>query len=137
MAEADVLLQVERDALGLLGVLSHAFLTWDPPVPAGQDASGRPDFTHFRGLNIQALVIDNTDGEVLALEKNSIHESEDPSRHAEPAALRAAVARLRVKRPRGAGTSVENYYRSQLFYADGDDAAAYARAGCTLFTSLD
>jgi tRNA(Arg) A34 adenosine deaminase TadA len=130
------LLQAERDALGYLGLLTHAFLTWDPPIPAGTDAKGRPEITHFRGLNIQAFIVDNLDGEVLSLEKNSIHDNEDPTRHAEPSALRSAVARLRIKRPRMAG-SVETYYRSQLFYAAGTERASFLRKGCTLFTSLE
>lgn len=130
-------LRTERDALGFIGVLAHAYLTWDPPIPAGIDAAGRPEFTHFAGLNIHALIVDNADGEVLALERNLIHETEDPTRHAEQGAIRTALARLRVKRPRGAGASVEDYYRSHLFYDRGSSDEDYARKGCTLYTTLE
>lgn len=130
-------LRSERDALGFIGVLAHAYLTWDPPIVAGNDAAGKADFTHYAGLNIHALIVDNLDGEVLAIERNMIHESEDPTRHAEQASIRSALARLRVKRPRGAGVSVESYYRSQLFYDRGAADDDYVRKGCTLFTTLE
>jgi tRNA(Arg) A34 adenosine deaminase TadA len=130
-------LRAERDALGFIGVLAHAYLTWDPPIAAGTDAAGKPDFTHYAGLNIHALIIDNLDGEVLAIERNLIHETEDPTRHAEQGAIRSALARLRIKRPRGAGVSVENYYRSHLFYDRGAGDEDYVRKGCTLYTTLE
>jgi tRNA(Arg) A34 adenosine deaminase TadA len=130
-------LRAERDALGFIGVLAHAFLTWDPPIAAGLDSHGNADFTHYAGLNIHALIVDNLDGEVLAIERNLIHEGEDPTRHAEQGAIRAALARLRVKRPRGAGVSVENYYRSHLFYDAGSANEDFVRKGCTLYTTLE
>jgi tRNA(Arg) A34 adenosine deaminase TadA len=130
-------LRIERDALAALGVLTHAYLTWDPPIPAGLDGNGRADFTHHAGLNIHALVIDNVDGEVLALERNQIHEWESPVMHAEQAAVRTANERLRAKRPRPAGMSVENYYRSRLFYAAGSSDGDFVRKGATLYTTLE
>lgn len=129
-------LQSERDALAVLGLLAHAGLTWDPPVLAGQ-YNGKPDYTHFVGLNIHALVIDNTDGEVLAIARNRIHESADPTRHAEPAAIDAALGRLHEKRPRKAGTSIEAYYRTELLYAPGSAPADFLEHGCTLYTTLE
>ncbi len=130
-------LRSERDALAFLGVLTHAFLTWDPPVAAGRDSQGKPDFTHYAGLNIHALVIDNVDGEVLAIERNLIHEFADPTRHAEQAAIRSALGRLQIKRPRPAGMSVENYYRSHLFYDRGAAPEDFVRKGCTIYTTLE
>lgn len=132
-----VLLQSERDALVMVGLLAHAYLIWDPPVHAGKDSSGNADFTHYNGLNIEAMIIDNADGEVLALTKNSIHGTENPVYHAEQAAIRVAVERLRVKRPRPAGMTVENYYRSQLFYKAGTTDDAYLLSGCTLYSTLE
>lgn len=124
----------ERDALAALGLLAHAFVTWDPPIPAGRVPDGRPIFTHFAGLNIHALVLDNEDGEVIAVERNRIHEYEDPTRHAELAAMRSALARIAVKRPRPVAMSVEEYYATKQFYVAEAD---YRARGCTLYTTLE
>lgn len=70
----------------------------------------------FSRLNIHALIIDNVDGEVLALEHNQIHAHQSPVEHAEQRALRMAIARIEIKRPRAAVTTVEAYYREQMSY---------------------
>jgi tRNA(Arg) A34 adenosine deaminase TadA len=136
MSELEQILQ-DRNALALLGLLAHAYLTWDPPVPAGTDQFGKPDITHFRGLNIQAMVIDNTDGEILAIEKNNIHQEENPLAHAEQRAIKKSIDRLYVKRPRAAGMTVENWYRSQLFHQKGSKEADFIIKGATLYTTLE
>ncbi len=84
----------DRDAIIFLGLLTHAYLTWDPPVSAGTDQYGKPDFTHFSGLNIHSLMVDNIYGEVLALEKNGIHQEENPLAHAEQRTILAAIVHI-------------------------------------------
>ena len=70
------LFRAGRDALVFFGLLSSLYLRFDPPIrPAHRTA---PQPTHFRGLNIHALIIDNADGEVLALEHNRIHVRQSP-----------------------------------------------------------
>jgi tRNA(Arg) A34 adenosine deaminase TadA len=88
-------------------------------------------------LNIHALIIDNVDGEVLALEHNQIHAHQSPVEHAEQRALRMAIARIGIKRPRAAATTVEAYYREQMFYDDGAEAADFLQRGATIYTSLE
>jgi len=127
-------LRDERDAIAFLGLLSHLYLSWDPPI---QVQSSPPEVTHYCGLNIHALVIDNCDGEVLALERNYIHRDNSPVEHAEQLAIRAAIERVKVKRPRNASLTVEDYYRKHLFYADGVASADFVYKGCTLFSSLE
>ncbi|HEX8072061.1 MAG TPA: hypothetical protein VF546_19080 [Pyrinomonadaceae bacterium] len=124
----------ERDAIAFLGLLSYMFLHWDTPVTTGQ---GVNDVTHTQGLNICGLILDNQDGTVLALEKNSIHASTSPVQHGEQLAVRSAIERLKVKRPRGSNTTVEEYYRSQLFYGPGDRPEDFIYHGCTLYSSLE
>ena len=123
----------ERDALAFLGVLAHMHLRFDPPIPAPNGSAP----THFTGLNIHGLVIDNSDGEVLALARNSIHGSESPLDHGEQHALRSAIDRVRVKRPRGPNTTIEAYYRSQMFTEPGRNLEDFLRKGATLYTSLE
>ena len=84
-----------------------------------------------------ALVIDNADGEVLALEQNQIHAHQSPVEHGEQRVLRAAIARLAEKRPRDSATTVEDYYRRQLFYGDGLEEADFLNNGATIYTSLE
>ena len=93
--------------------------------------------THFQGLNIHALIIDNADGEVLALEHNQIHAHQSPVEHAEQRALRMAIARIGAKRPRAPATTVEDYYRTQMFYDDGAQDADFLERGATIYTSLE
>ena len=91
------LFRAERDALAFLGLLSSLYLRFDPPISPADAAAAQP--THFQGLNIHALIIDNADGEVLALEHNQIHAHQSPVEHAEQRALRMAIARIAAKRP--------------------------------------
>ena len=54
------LFRAERDALAFLGLLSSLYLRFDPPISYGDGDTAQP--THFQGLNVHALVIDNADG---------------------------------------------------------------------------
>src|SRR5204862_6139081 len=130
------LFRAERDALAFLGLLSSLYLRFDPPIGSA-DGSSAAQPTHFQGLNIHALIIDNVDGEVLALEHNQIHAHQSPVEHAEQLALRMAIARIGAKRPRAPATTVEDYYRTQMFYHDGAEDADYLQRGATIYTSLE
>lgn len=127
-----VLCQIERNAVVFLGLLSHVYLEWDPPI---KGSSG--ETTHFFGLNIHAAVVDNSDGHILALSRNSIHKDDNPIEHAEQHAIRAAVRELERKRPRDNKTTVEDYYRNKLFYAAGKEAADFVYTGCSIYTTLE
>jgi tRNA(Arg) A34 adenosine deaminase TadA len=127
--------RAERDALAFLGLLSSLHLRFDPPISGSNSDQAQP--THFHGLNIHALVIDNVDGEVLALEQNQIHAHQSPVEHGEQRVLRAAIARVGQKRPRGPATTVEDYYRSQLLYGDGAEEGDFLKQGATIYTSLE
>jgi tRNA(Arg) A34 adenosine deaminase TadA len=129
------LFRAERDALAFLGVISSLHLRFDPPIVAAGIEQPQP--THFHGLNVHALMIDNVDGEVLALEQNQIHAHQSPVEHGEQRALRTAIARVGQKRPRAAATTVEEYYRSQLFYGTGETEGDYLKQGATIYTSLE
>jgi tRNA(Arg) A34 adenosine deaminase TadA len=129
------LIRAERDALAFLGLLSSLYLRFDPPISRGDGDAAQP--THFQGLNIHALIIDNADGEVLALEHNQIHAHQSPVEHAEQRALRMAIARIGGKRPRAPATTVEDYYRTQMFYDDGAEDADFLERGATIYTSLE
>ena len=129
------LFREERDALAFLGLLSSLYLRFDPPISSANGGASQP--THFQGLNIHALIIDNVDGEVLALEHNQIHAHQSPVEHAEQRALRMAIARMGAKRPRAPATTVEHYYRTQMFYNDGAEDADFLQRGATIYTSLE
>jgi tRNA(Arg) A34 adenosine deaminase TadA len=129
------LFRAERDALAFLGLLSSLYLRFDPPISCGDGDRAQP--THFQGLNIHALIVDNADGEVLALEHNQIHAHQSPVEHAEQRALRMAIARIGAKRPRAPATTVEDYYRAQMFYDDGAEDADFLQRGATIYTSLE
>lgn len=129
------LFRAERDALAFLGLISSLHLRFDPPISAPN--MNQPQPTHFHGLNVHALVIDNVDGEVLALEQNQIHAHQSPVEHGEQRALRTAIARVGQKRPRGTATTVEEYYRSQLFYGNGAAEGDFVTQGATIYTSLE
>jgi tRNA(Arg) A34 adenosine deaminase TadA len=128
------LFRAERDALAFLGLLSSLYLRFDPPIGSA-DSAAQP--THFQGLNIHALIIDNADGEFLALEHNQIHAHQSPVEHAEQRALRMAIARIGAKRPRAPATTVEDYYRTQMFYDDRAEDADFLQRGATIYTSLE
>jgi tRNA(Arg) A34 adenosine deaminase TadA len=122
-------LQVERDALVTLGILTHLRQHFDSPLAA---ATGNTPL-HFRGYNVHSCVIDNADGSVLALDYNTNHSDENPLQHGEQRALRVAVSRVHEKRPRTETQSAEDYYRS-LFAGTSADGL---RTGCTLYNTLD
>lgn len=128
----DDTLRVERDALVTLGVLSHNYLFFDPPISVGDGK-----ITHCRGFNVHGCVIDNRDGEVLAVAANAIHAHDDPLQHAEQRVLRKAISRLHAKQPRSASQTVEEYYKSSMFMAPGTAAGDYLRTGCTLYNTFD
>jgi tRNA(Arg) A34 adenosine deaminase TadA len=130
---SDALFQAEKDSIVLLGLLSRAYLQFDPPIPVPSE----PAPTHFVGLNIFGCIIDNADGEVLALDRNMIHAGGSPVEHGEQRALRAAIARVLVKRPRGPATTVEEYYRNQMFMAKGSAGGDFLRLGATCYTTLE
>jgi tRNA(Arg) A34 adenosine deaminase TadA len=123
----------ERDALAFLGLLARMHLRFDAEVAAQPPAAP----THTRGYNIHALVVDNPDGEVLAIDENTIHGDESPVQHAEQRALRQAVARTRAKRPRATGEIVEDYYRLRMFTAPGAADGDFVRLGSTLYSTLE
>jgi tRNA(Arg) A34 adenosine deaminase TadA len=124
----------ERDAIAFLGLMAQLYLNWDPPITVPVTP---PESTHFHGLNIHALIVDNTDGEVVALQQNQIHRDNSPLQHAEQIAVRAAIARIELKRPRDGNTTVEEYYRHKLFYAAGTTPEDFTYKGCTLWTTLE
>jgi tRNA(Arg) A34 adenosine deaminase TadA len=134
-SEELALFRAERDALAYLGLLSSLHLKFDPPIGSASGTPSQP--THFHGLNIHAIIIDNADGEVLALENNQIHAHQSPVEHGEQRALRTAIARIGVKRPRSPSTTVESYYRSQMFNADGLADADFLTKGATIYTTLE
>src|SRR5258708_1064018 len=135
IAEDLALFRAERDALAFLGLLSSLYLRFDPPISRSDPDMPQPP--HFQGLNIHALIVDNADGEVLALEHNPIHAHQSPVEHAEQRALRMAIARIGAKRPRAPATTVEDYYRTQMFYDDGAQDADFLQRGATIYTSLE
>jgi tRNA(Arg) A34 adenosine deaminase TadA len=121
----------ERDILAGLGLLASAGIDFDP----GLRTLGR--VSHARGFNVHCLVIDNADGEVVALERNRIHADDNPLQHAEQVAVRAALVRLRAKRPRPVGMPVDKYYKTMLFMAPGTAEADFFDRGCTLYNTFD
>jgi tRNA(Arg) A34 adenosine deaminase TadA len=127
------MLQAERDALAVLGLLARAYELFDVPVEFPGEAAP----SHVLGLNIHALVIDNTDGEVLALERNAIHADGSPLSHGEQRALRTAISRVAVKRPRLPMQAIEGYYRSSMFLAKGAAPEDFYNLGASLYTSLE
>lgn len=127
------LVQGERDALACLGLFAHALARFDPPVT--YPAESAP--SHVAGLNIHAAVLDNTDGEVLALDRNTIHSDGSPLQHGEQRALRTAIGRVSAKRPRQPAQAVEGYYRSSMFMGKGTTPDDFLNAGATLYTTLE
>lgn len=123
----------EKDSLVFLGLLARVSLAFDPPITVPTE----PAPTHFYGLNIHAAVIDNGDGELLGVERNSIHADQSPVQHGEQWALRAAITRVLQKRPRPRSTTIEQYYRSQMFMSPGSQQADFLRGGATCYTTLE
>lgn len=127
------LMQAERDAVACLGLFAGAFARFDPPVIYTGEAAP----SHVAGLNIHAAVLDNSDGEVLALDRNTIHSDGSPLQHGEQRAVRTAIARVSAKRPRQPGQAVEGYYRSSMFMGKGTTPDDFLNAGGTLYTTLE
>lgn len=125
------LMRAERDSLAGLGLLASTYIHFDPALVGGASTS------HAYGFNVNCLVIDNTDGEAIALERNRIYADCSPLQHAEQLGVRAAITRLHEKRPREAGTSVDAYLGSQLFMQAGTAADDYLNEGCTLYNTYD
>lgn len=122
---------VERDCLAGLGLLASTAIQFDPAfVTAGK-------VSHAHGFNVHCLVVDNIDGEVLALARNRIHADDNPLQHAEQIAVRAALNRLIVKRPRTVGVPVDKYYKSSLLMAPGLTDDDFFNRGCTLYNTFD
>jgi len=48
-----------------------------------------------------------------------------------------AIVRIGAKRPRPPATTVEDYYRTQMFYDDGAEDADFLERGATIYTSLE
>jgi tRNA(Arg) A34 adenosine deaminase TadA len=130
--DADTLLREERDCIVALGLLSHNFLFFDPAIPVSER-----DVTHRFGFNVHCAVIDNHDGQVLSIERNAIHDDENPLQHAEQRAIRLALERLRRKKPRQPQHTVEKYYKSELFMGPGSAAGDFLRNGCSLYNTFD
>lgn len=122
----------ERDSIAGLGLLASTYVRFDPAI--GLEPG---KVTHVVGFNVHCLVIDNTDGEVLALERNRIFGDSNPLQHAEQLGVRAAMARLQQKRPRPAGMTVSAYYKSSLFMEKGTAPDDYLNRGCTLYNTFD
>lgn len=123
--------KLERDCLAGLGLLASTHIRFDPQLKSGNSVS------HAYGFNVHCLVVDNSDGEVLALERNRIHKDGNPLQHAEQVGVRAAIARLHEKRPREVGISVEYYYKNLLFMAPGTAPEDFLNRGCTLYNTFD
>ncbi|MBC6992220.1 nucleoside deaminase [Hymenobacter sp. BT491] len=130
---ATTLVQTERDALLFLGLLAYGFTRFDIPVTYPSEAAP----SHVLGLNIFAAIVDNVDGELLALERNAIHAEGSPLQHGEQRALRTAIARVSAKRPRQPAQAIEGYYRSSMFMGPGHEPDDFCNAGATLYTTLE
>jgi len=124
-------LKAERDTLAGLGLLASTYIHFDPPLVGGAAVS------HAYGFNVNCLVIDNTDGEAVALERNRIYADCNPLQHAEQLGVRAAIARLHEKRPRDPATSVDAYLANDLFMRSGTAADDFVDKGCTLYNTFD
>jgi tRNA(Arg) A34 adenosine deaminase TadA len=125
------LLKSERDCLCGLGLLASTYIHFDPAL-VGDKSTG-----HAYGYNVNCLVVDNTDGEVIALERNRIFADANPLQHAEQLGVRAALARLHQKRPRALGVSVASYLRDSLFMQKGTEPEDFLNKGCTLYNTYD
>ncbi len=123
--------KAERDTIAGLGLLAANYVHFDPPV----SRAGKTVHTH--GFNVHCLVIDNRDGEVLALNRNRIYADEDPLQHAEQVGIREALPRLHVKYPRPVGVPIDEYVRKNLFMEPGTAAEDFLNRGCTLYNTFD
>src|SRR5688500_9989152 len=127
----DDILRVKRDSIATLGLLAHNFRYFDPGVSTSQGV------THQYGPNVHCFIVDNTDGEVLAIGRNSVDRDENPLQHGEQVVIRDAVERVRQKRPRPANMTVSQYYKRSMFMQPGGTSGDYLRKGCTLYNTFD
>ncbi len=91
--------------------------------------------SHTTRLNIHALMVDNESGHVLGLQKNSIHQQNNPLLRAEQLTLKEAVETKNRLSPRNPVTiSAERYYRNLLF----NDCNSYdaLKTGATIYTTF-
>jgi len=92
--------------------------------------------THHNGLNIHALILQNSIGRILGLQQNRIHTYNNPLLHAEQLTLKEAIETMNSLSPRNPSlTSVESYYRTKMFNDTNNYDAL--RAGATLYTTLE
>lgn len=121
----------ERDTIAGLGLLTSHYVRFDPAV------SVRGKATHAHGFNVHCLVVDNVDGEVLALDRNRIYADQNPLQHAEQVAVREALDRLHIKYPCPPGMSIDDYIRKRLFMSPGQGERDFIDVGCTLYNTFD
>lgn len=129
---ADDTLRSERDSVATLGLLAHNYRLFDPGIATTQGG-----VTHQYGSNVHCFVVDNGDGEVLAIGRNSVHHDENPLQHGEQLVVRDAVDRIREKRPRRADMTVRQYYKTSMFMEAGSTPGDFLRKGCTLYNTFD
>lgn len=122
---------LERDLIAAMGILARAYVDFDPPVVRGDKQ------THVTGFNVHCFVLDNRDGEVIAVGRNRIFAESDPLQHAEQVGIRQALSRLKEKRPRPSGMPVTDYYKGHLFMEPGTSEADFSTKGCTLYNTFD
>ncbi len=126
-----LIFQAEKDAIAFLGLMAFAHKNFDQQF---QHSDG--ELSHSKGLNIFAVIIDNTDCEVIAVKQNTIHSFNNPLLHAEQLTLKEAIEVISIKRPRNnETTSVENYYRKFLF--NDPTSTDPLNFGCTIYTTLE
>ncbi len=123
--------KVERDTIAGLGLLTSHYVRFDPGIPV------KGKSIHPFGFNVHCLVVDNVDGEVLAINRNRIYVDHNPLQHAEQVAVRDAIQRIHAKYPRPAEMSVDEYIRSKMFMAPGSSESDYLNTGCTLYNTFD
>jgi tRNA(Arg) A34 adenosine deaminase TadA len=125
------LMKSERDCLAGLGLLASTYIHFDPELVRGKSVS------HAYGFNVNCLVIDNADGEVVAIERNRIYADNNSLQHAEQVGIRAAMDRLHAKRPRDPGMPVDEYLSGHLFMEKGTAPEDFLNKGVTLYNTYD
>lgn len=131
--DSTTLMKQERDTIAGLAMLASTYVHFDPPLV--HQVGGETKTGHAYGFNVNCLVVDNRDGEAVALERNRIYVDCNPLQHAEQLGVRAAIARLLQKRPRT--TSVDSYLGTSLFGESGSAPRDFLRKGCTLYNTYD
>ncbi len=118
------LFKLERDTIAGLGLLSATYLRFDPELLSG------PNISHAKGYNVVCIVVDNQDGEVYAVQKNQIHQDNNPLQHAEQVGIRAAMQKIHRKRHRGSNLTLDSARQTlkpppsifrQFFFGADDD----------------